>query len=112
MSFKSFDLMGAVTGICYALVREAVKSGGDPVFLPVQKWSSLTRARDKGDMTRCETMSQAHHLVLVVDGESVDPKIAEMGKVEKGWTRDKGMYDHQLVVDDATVQRKGGNEQN
>lgn len=73
------------------------------------------RARDKGDTTRCEMTSQAHHPVLVVDGESVDPKITEMGRVGKGWTRDKGMYDHQLVVDDATVQRraeKGGSEQN
>jgi hypothetical protein len=73
------------------------------------------RARDKGDTTRCETTSQAHHLVLVVDGESVDPKIAEMGRVGKGWSCDKGMHGHQLVVDDAMVQRraeKGGNEQN
>jgi predicted RNA-binding protein with TRAM domain len=73
------------------------------------------RARDKGDMTRCETTSQAHHPVLVVDGESVDPKITEMGRVGKGWTREKEMHGHQLVVDDAMVQRraeKGGSEQN
>lgn len=72
-------------------------------------------ARDKGDTTHYETTSQAHHLVLVVDGDSVGPKITEMGRVGKGWTRDKGMHDHQLVVDDATVQRraeKGGSEQN